>query len=206
MSNNDKELTTLKAFEVVIGYARQIENRAWNALYNFLTGNSILVLAWATLYQKAADSLAPLLIGLPVVGFLLSLGWATFGARNFAYNQVNAEKLDAIQEDEAWLKCKLLPQVSDDITNKIQNRGLKFFFGYQSSLLAGTPLWFSIIYVGMELIALCKLEAHVAWFVASLLIAAGLFIWAAVACLNTAYPKNCLARLMARLFGASVSA
>ena len=81
MPDDDPLTSLLTAHRAVFDYACQVENRAWSALYNFLTANSILILAWATLYTPLEQRFAPdiftadgIMFALALVGFLLSIG------------------------------------------------------------------------------------------------------------------------------------
>jgi len=156
----DVQKAMLEAHEVVVGYARQVENRAWNALYNFLTANSILILAWAALYTRTNEPLETWLVDalmfiLSLVGFFFSLGWSSLGGRNYAYNASYAEHLERIEASADWVRNELLPR-SEFVRKHIQGRGFQFFLSFQPLLLAGTPLLFSALYVVIGVIVLIE--------------------------------------------------
>jgi hypothetical protein len=155
MRSDEGVILVRDAHEAVAGYARQVENRAWQALYNFLTANSILVLAWGALYTRDYQrpsgtwSVDGLMFGLSVVGFLLSVAWASFGVRNCAYNKAWAEQLERMENSAEWRQYKWWPR-SRDVVDDIQGRSPFFFLlSFQSVLLGGTPLLFSVLYMIM---------------------------------------------------------
>lgn len=192
---DDNWKTMLEAHGVVAGYARQVENRAWTALYNFLTGNSILILAWAALYTRTKAPMEncgadTLLLALAFVGLFLSLGWSSFGARNCAYNASYAEQLERIERNADWMRNQLLPR-SELVRKDIQGRGVHFFPSFQPLLLVGTPLFFSVIYVWMCAIVMVGSLKAASWIVALAVIAAvATCIWAIVDCWKVVCPKK----------------
>jgi hypothetical protein len=61
-------------YDAVNKHWSHAEQLRWSILYNFLTANSILVVAWAAIYsQKSTEK--TILITLPVVGFIMSILW-----------------------------------------------------------------------------------------------------------------------------------
>jgi hypothetical protein len=86
------------------------------------------------------------MFALALVGFLLSIGWACFGARNYAYNQAWVAKLREIEDEASWKENKFLPQ-NASVVKEVQRRGSRIPLGFQRMLLAGTPIFFSALYL-----------------------------------------------------------
>jgi multisubunit Na+/H+ antiporter MnhF subunit len=62
------------------------ENTSWTRIINFLTANSILMLAWATIASQNNDEKYKwVLVVMSLIGFLVSLAWAPFGSRSRRY-------------------------------------------------------------------------------------------------------------------------
>ncbi len=82
MSDNNKNLV-YQLLPTLIGNAESI---SWNRFNNFLLFNSILILAWTTIYAKA-EWPHLLLSSLSVVGLVISFVWCALGLRG--RNNVN---------------------------------------------------------------------------------------------------------------------
>lgn len=65
------------------------EQTRWWILYDFLMANSILILAWATIYAGAKSS--PVLYVLSIAGFLLSILWLGLSKRANGYVDMYGE-------------------------------------------------------------------------------------------------------------------
>ena len=195
MADDNQKVPMLEAHQVVAGYARQVENRAWTALYNFLTGNSILILAWAALYTRTKGPIEiwgtdELMLALSFVGFILSLGWSSFGARNYAYAALYAKQLERLEKSTDWIRNELLPR-SELVRKDVQGRGVYFFPGFQAVLLAGTPLLFSVLHVGMGATILVEgFKAGSCVITAAVIVAAAIWVWAFVDCLKVICSKS----------------
>jgi len=79
------------------------ENVTWARIYDFLTANSILMLAWATVYV-GTDSPVPcprkfVLVVMSLVGFFLSVLLAPFSSRNRRIQQNYVHKAMALELD-----------------------------------------------------------------------------------------------------------
>src|SRR4030042_3536112 len=76
------------------------ENTSWTRIINFLTADSILMLAWATIFASSdsADK-AWVLIIMSLVGFLLSIAWAPFGSRGRRYHRRYVDIAKALEQN-----------------------------------------------------------------------------------------------------------
>jgi hypothetical protein len=71
----------LAAYEAVRQHWAHAEQERWQILYNFLTANSILVLAWAAIFASQTPYKSLVLIGLSVAGIIMSVLWLVIEAR-----------------------------------------------------------------------------------------------------------------------------
>src|SRR5207244_552336 len=81
------------------------ESISWNRLYNFLMGNSILVLAWATIYASNQDSVPTRLVlsAICVLGGLSGIAWADLGKRTRKHLDQHFDQAREIEKSPtAW--------------------------------------------------------------------------------------------------------
>ncbi len=76
------------------------ENTSWTRIINFLTADSILMLAWATIFASSdLANKAWVLIIMSLVGFLLSIVWAPFGSRGRRYFKRYVDIAKALEQN-----------------------------------------------------------------------------------------------------------
>lgn len=92
--------TRKRVIPEVYGFLQQsthhVEGRAATGLYNYLTANSLLVLAWATIFAGAQTSppgKSIVMVGISVIGVLTGLQWALLGTRTWQYALEYADQL-----------------------------------------------------------------------------------------------------------------
>lgn len=91
MFGNTKVKTTVITIRDLYSVLTQLvihaESISWNRLYNFLTCNSILVLAWATAYVSQAPNpdCKIVLVAFCILGAASGIVWAELGKRGRAY-------------------------------------------------------------------------------------------------------------------------
>lgn len=83
------------------------ENISWSRFQNLLIINSILVVAWATLFpEKDAHCWAQLVMSaITIPGILTGIAWASMGKRSRQYLDSYRKKLEEIEEHcdkQAW--------------------------------------------------------------------------------------------------------
>lgn len=133
----------------IVDLIRHVENRAWAALYNFLTGNSILVLAWATLYtlNPEREGIVFILVPLAFMGILGGIAWALLGARNWEYVRELVKKRRAL-EAMTWNADIPENHRLSALEDLVHSRwGRLFPISYQSVILSATPICFSLLYL-----------------------------------------------------------
>jgi hypothetical protein len=67
------------------------ESISWNRFYNFLMGNSILVLAWATIYGSQDRSILSSIVlsAICVFGASSGVAWAELGKRSRKHVEIH---------------------------------------------------------------------------------------------------------------------
>jgi hypothetical protein len=78
-----KQLVTAKeAYLALVQLIIHAESTTWNRFYNFLMGNSILVVAWAALFASNSKSDAtPVLVTICLLGAFGGIAWAALAVR-----------------------------------------------------------------------------------------------------------------------------
>src|SRR5688572_22952405 len=76
-----KEDVLLAAYQAVNQHWSHAEQERWSILYNFLTANTVLLVAWATIYASQNHTKTIILVVLSFGGVVISILWLTIGAR-----------------------------------------------------------------------------------------------------------------------------
>ncbi len=63
------------AYEAVNTHWSHAEMERWQILYNFLTANSIIILAWSAIYSSSVRIRTPVLLTLSIGGIVFSILW-----------------------------------------------------------------------------------------------------------------------------------
>jgi hypothetical protein len=79
--NAPTESDVLAAYQAVNQHWSHAEQERWSILYNFLTANTILLLAWAAIFSSTTPIRGSALMVLSLSGILISLLWLTIGSR-----------------------------------------------------------------------------------------------------------------------------
>ena len=125
----------------------QSENLSWSRFQNLLTINSILVVAWATLFDAQPISAKVAMSAISILGIFTGVAWAYLGKRSRQYLDRYKEKLRAIEEHhdkaEWWDRDALIP-----ITDRpFQIHIAPNCFSSSKFLLFWTPLFFALLNV-----------------------------------------------------------
>ena len=84
MTNNDikpKQNELLASYQAVNQHWAHAEQERWSVLYNFLTANMILILAWCAIYSSQILWRWVVLLTLSFAGFVFSILWLTISSR-----------------------------------------------------------------------------------------------------------------------------
>ena len=80
----DKGITAKEVYPALVQLVIHAESITWNRFYNFLMGNSILVLAWATIFVSAASKEVAgksVLAAISLLGAASGVAWAALAVR-----------------------------------------------------------------------------------------------------------------------------
>lgn len=153
----------------------RVETRAWTGLYNFLTANSILILAWAAIVTGGDKPQGAwiVLLGISVIGIITGMQWALLGTRTWEWDLEYDYRVGDIQHNVALLA----PFV--DVNQKVRNRWKSRLFKLSSNawVLFLSPLLIAFLHMAMFSLVVfeqCK-EWHwivVAWVVFLLFVGA----------------------------------
>ncbi len=123
------------------------ETITWNRFSNFLTGNSILVLAWATIYSNKIEELNARLIlfAITVVGVLSCPVWAAIGSRGRKYVIAYTDLARKIEESAIWPRKYLDHKIFTRDVQLRESLPWREFGSY--FLLIFTPWCFEVLYI-----------------------------------------------------------
>lgn len=139
-------------------YAAQIqmiihaENVSWNRLYNFLMGNSILVLAWATIYASSQCSVLTrfVLSAICLLGGVSGIAWIELGARSRDILKKHMNQTLAIEDGENIWEGKVEDSLKPIKAAKAIVDDPKWkCYGKSMFLLKAMPCAFTALYVVM---------------------------------------------------------
>lgn len=137
------------------------ETTSWNRLYNFLMGNTILVLAWATIYASSHRSLVADLVlsAICIMGGVSGIAWSQLGVRSRRILNKYMKQASAIECDSAaWehgvksASKPITPTLS--FNAEASEKGVTCNwkrYGTSSYLLKCTPCAFTAFYVALLL-------------------------------------------------------
>jgi len=138
-------------YSTLVQLLAHAESTTWNRLYNFLTANSILILAWATIFTSDASINTEvlkkiILLVISIMGGLMGIFWAALGARGRKYVDKYIEIGSYLESDpNCWPST-----INQSYKPLTQSKNLRdtIYFKYSGScyLLTGVPICFSILY------------------------------------------------------------
>jgi hypothetical protein len=136
------------------------ESITWNRFYNFLLTNSILILAWATIYVSCSNSQMTriLLLAICILGMIGCVFWAALGARGRKFLDIYIDMgkdMENDMEKKTEEVSKNDPNTWPDLVakhklfKKTEETGRTACYGWASSkpILAGGPLLLIVLYI-----------------------------------------------------------
>ena len=135
------------------------ESTTWNRTYNFLTANSILILAWATFFASSnCAEKAWILIALSSVGVFLSVVWAPFSSRSRKYLELYMMLArDLERSGRNYSKEKSYGPI--DAGEKVEPYFLPFEkFSRAKNLAVLVPLVFAAAFFFFLLVSICLIR------------------------------------------------
>jgi hypothetical protein len=134
----------------LIQLAIHAESISWTRFYNFLMGNSILILAWATLYvsQQHRVITSVVMFAICLLGGATGLAWSALGTRTRKYINLHFDQALLIEKDSAtWADG--IPNESKPFIEADKIRSGNFRFSSNPFLLKWVPLAFTTLYIIM---------------------------------------------------------
>jgi hypothetical protein len=150
-------MTSKEVYPSLVQMIINAETISWNRFYNFLMFNTILVLAWATVWvSKDASALkAVVLLAICSLGGISGIFWAALGYRGREFLDAYAKMAADLEVDStAWAtdieKYKPLTK-----TIELRDSLCYGWAGSRVALIAG-PLAFTVLYGIMFFVSLSR--------------------------------------------------
>jgi len=138
-------------YQMLLAASHHVQNRTWNALYNYLMGSSILVLAWSTMYGKGeslSSGSAMVLVAISVVGIVISLAWAMSAGRSTEFMSRHTKQAKAIERNsKSWGRGIREEWHPIEAVDEIRARWNDVPISWNSWIAVFTPMLFSLLYV-----------------------------------------------------------
>ena len=128
------------------------ESISWNRLYNFLTCNAILLVAWATIYASEPDN--PGLVAMAlfcIVGAVSGIVWVELGRRGREYLRQYIEQATQLEELPNAFSPDIPPHLH---AFQVDVKGP--FYGQSRWILQKMPCAFAFLYVVLYSVTLLK--------------------------------------------------
>jgi hypothetical protein len=175
-----------RAYEMNVAQVRYIETRLWTTFGNYLTVNSILLLAWATFYKDGGPKGSEVASGvvmlvLAVLGYFSGIAWAILCSRNYQYSYEYETEERQLEQADGFLG-KDEPWLLSGKADKLHKRWTGFWtISHTPALIVWMPLGFSLLYLVLAEIVFFALGGIEAAFVGLIVAALGLGAMRAVA-------------------------
>lgn len=88
---DDRKISAKEVYLSTLQLVMHSEATTWNRFYNFLMGNSILILAWATIFASKNNSVAAkcVMLAICILGAISGIAWAALGYRGREFVKKN---------------------------------------------------------------------------------------------------------------------
>ena len=144
-------METISAKEVYSALVQLVihaESITWDRFNNFLMGNSILVLAWATIFVSTTDSRMTtfVLSAICILGVLSGPAWAALGARGRKYHDNYVKLASNIEIDPTCWPIELDKNRPSEKTKEIRDASPSRWSSSRFLLQAG-PWCFTALYI-----------------------------------------------------------
>ena len=140
-------------------HIQHAENVSWNRFNNYLLFNSIMLLAWVSLYTK--EPLDPrevlVLATIPVLGIISGVFWAGLGyrGRKFLNTFIDLGTIleESMVQSDNWPNDKVKPckSIKDMRDSTLPCKWAGSFF-----ILVYGPTLFSLLYVLLFIVSVCR--------------------------------------------------
>ena len=152
-----QQIKPVDVFSGLLQLAMHAENTSWNRFYNFLMGNSILVLAWATIYVSSTHSVMSMIVMIAIclLGGISGPPWSNLGVRGRESLREYCNTGLSLENDSSiWPKAldkykvfNLITSVRDSLPNPKSG---------SYTLLKTAPWGFSVLYAVLVVATVVK--------------------------------------------------
>ncbi len=148
-------ITFKDLYSALIQITEGVENISWSRFYNFLMSNSILILAWATIYVSTANPplKKTILCSIALLGGLSGIVFGDLGRRTRLYMDEHAKQLKSIEDIQSIWE----PGITNDMKpNSIVQDVIKSGHIWSSNpfILRYVPLSYSVLCLFMLIASL----------------------------------------------------
>jgi hypothetical protein len=157
-TNMPSSVNDLQNYDAIVTFAVAAEQSRWERFASYLLVNSILLLAWATIYVTCTSMLTVIvLIILCIPGIVLGFVWSFLGKRTSDYvDKMHDEGLN-LENSIPQLYSKpfaAIEQIREDVRNKMKKH--KMAFTSSKTIVTWVPVIFSFIYIGLAVCSIIK--------------------------------------------------
>ena len=146
---NNTRITNYQIYKVLISQLNFSEQIRWTRFNNFLVVNSILVIAWVTVFSILAGTLefkSLILSLLCILGIILGVLWAFLGSRSSKYLDKYYEWIIDVEKDKNFInEIKPFTVIDKDIRKTIAESPLKITSS--KWLVTWIPIAFSLLFI-----------------------------------------------------------
>lgn len=148
-------MTSKEVYLALVQLIINAETVSWNRFYNFLMFNTILVLAWATVWVASASLAlkAVILVAICVLGGVSGVFWAALGYRGRAFLDEYAKIGADLEAQSAIWPADIQTYKPLTKTSELRDSLLFGWAGSRVVLVAG-PLGFTVLYAIMLCVSL----------------------------------------------------
>jgi hypothetical protein len=147
-------MTAKELYPALVQLIIHAESVTWNRFYNFLMFNTILVLAWATVWVSGASQLkAVILVAISSLGGVSGVFWAALGYRGRAFLSDYMKMATDLEADSNVWAGEI--EKYKPATKSIALRdSLRFSWAGSRVILIAGPLAFTVLYGVMFCVSL----------------------------------------------------
>lgn len=146
-----------KLYDALIQLLGDAESISWNRLYNFLMGNSILVLAWATIYASMDRSIMTVLVlsAICILGGVTGIAWSILGARSRRYHRLHLKQAIELEGSSTFWPATM-PATLKPYTTLADSEKPASFFTRSAGILVWVPLAMTVLYLLLMIASLIQ--------------------------------------------------
>lgn len=143
----ENEISKSKIYETFSNLVIHSENVRWNRFNNLLIINSVLILAWATIFSstKCIPSKEAVLTIICFTGIVIGLLWAWLGKRSCRYLEAFHTEAEILERLEKNYKMPMPFEVSGRLREIARNSISKI--ATSTTIVIYIPIFFSIIFI-----------------------------------------------------------